>query len=118
MCFLVSFGIGVYSLVTIFRHDFTMNNDRYEQYQSNDLYSARHEKQDYNNDKKECITTEERPNDATLTIQREDAFAQALMSEQRDGWQTFVKTLIFILIDMTIFFIHWKIAKRTHVSKS
>ena len=51
-----------------------------------------------------------RPSEEELTNKRKEAFDRALVSEQRDGAQTLVKTLIFILIDIITFVVHSVVA--------
>jgi hypothetical protein len=54
----------------------------------------------------------ERPSDYDLTRMRERDYALALRSEQRSGGQGVVKAAIVIVIDMVVFYIHWRIARR------
>ncbi|MDR2240704.1 MAG: hypothetical protein LBE33_09700 [Zoogloeaceae bacterium] len=114
VCFVACLGVASYSVVQIANPNFTMHSYEYNRYQTNDAFW------------KDCgryyCSDEEkkrpRPPEAEVTKQREDAFALALASEQRDGYQTLVKTLIVILIDLVVFAAHWVIARRARVNVS
>lgn len=108
-CFVVCMGIAGYSLVVIGKPDFTMRSFEYDQFQSNDAYwkDCGH---------RYCDAKMTRPDETELTKQRTEAFARAQVSEQRDGLQTLVKTLIVMLVDVFAFFIHWSIAKRARAN--
>lgn len=110
VCFVIAAGIGSYSLIEVAKPDFTMSAYLYEQYQTNDSYwNGRGCLGPYcgNEEKKK-----ERPGEAELTRQRQDAYSHALLSEQRAGSQTLVKAVIVMLIDAVVFLLHWLIALR------
>ncbi len=108
ICFAVCLGVAGYSLIEIGKPDFTMRSYEYNQYQTNNQFW------------KDCGRTycsdEEkkrpRPSEEELTNKRKEAFDRALASEQRDGAQTLVKTLIVILIDIITFVVHWVVARK------
>lgn len=109
VCMVVTVGVGAYSLIQIVRPDFTMSAWSYDQYRSNDAFWSGCP------GRRGCGAEDKRaprPEEAVLTRQREDAFAMALASEQRDGGQTLVKAAIVALVDALAFLIHWLIARR------
>ena len=109
ICFVVATGIGGYRLLAIVKPDFTLNSYDYAHYQTNDAYWKNIAMpRGYGSQEPKP----ERPNEATLTQQRQDAYAQALVIEQRSGAQLSVKCLIVILIDTLVFSFHWVVARR------
>lgn len=113
-CFVVCLGIAGYSIIQIGKPDFTMLSHQYDQYQSNNAY--------WKNCSRGYCSDEEkkrpRPSEDELTKQRTEEFARELDSEQRNGSQTLVKTLIVMLVDALAFLIHWVIARRARASTS
>ena len=107
-CFVVCLGIAGYSLVEIAKPDFTMTSYQFDQFQSNDAYWKDCGRKYCSDDEKK----RSRPSEDELTKQRSEAFAQALVSEQRNGSQSLVKTLIVMFVDSLAFLAHWVIAKR------
>ncbi|MDD4962352.1 MAG: hypothetical protein PHI11_00385 [Gallionella sp.] len=108
ICFVVCLGVAGYSLVQIAKPDFTMRSYDFDNYQSNDTYWKM--KEGRGSCSKEDKSTI-RPSESELTKQRTEAFSLEKASEQRDGEQTLVKTLIVILVDALAFLIHWRIAR-------
>ena len=111
-CFVVCLGVAGYSLIQIEKPDFTMRAYEYNQYQTNDAFWKECGSRYCSEDEKK----KPRPNEEELTKQRKAAFDLALVSEQRDGAQTLVKTLIVILIDIITFLVHWVIARRARAN--
>lgn len=113
ICFVVCLGVAGYSLIEIVKPDFTMDSYSYNKFQTNDIYW-----ENYNgcNSCSDENKKKPRPSEDELTKQRQEALSRALMSEQRGGAQSLVKTLIIILIDIVTFFIHWLIAKRARAN--
>jgi hypothetical protein len=108
ICFVVCLGVAGYSLVQIAKPDFTMRSYDFDNYQSNDTYWKK--KEGCGGCSKEDKPTI-RPSESELTKQRTEAFSLEKASEQRDGEQTLVKTLIIMLVDALAFLIHWRIAR-------
>ena len=109
VCFVIAFGIALYSLVQIAKPEFTMSSWTYASFQTNDAYW------DSCGGRYGCGPDEkkrERPPEPELTKKREEAYSRALASEQRDGGQSLVKSLIVVLLDLAIFFGHWVLARR------
>lgn len=107
VCFVISLGVAIYSIVEIINPEFTMNSYEYKRYQSNDAYWLSRV-DDYRNKEKEM----QRPSEDELTKQRTEGYRLAVISEKRDGYQGLTKTGIIILINILVFFIHWRIAQR------
>ncbi|MCJ7603021.1 MAG: hypothetical protein MUO63_16170 [Desulfobulbaceae bacterium] len=107
VCFVISLGVAIYSIVEIINPEFTMNSYEYKRYQNNDAYWLRRV-DDYRNKEKEM----QRPSEDELTKQRTEGYRLAVISEKHDGYQGLTKTGIIILINILVFFIHWRIAQR------
>ena len=107
VCFVISLGVALYSIVEIAKPEFTMNSYQYNRYQSNDAYWLSR-LNDYGNKEKEM----QRPSEEELTKQRTEGYRLAVISEKRDGFQGLTKTAIILLIDTVVFLIHWRIARR------
>lgn len=108
ICFVVCLGVAGYSFVQIAKPDFTMRSYDFDHYQSNDTYWKMKEgRGGCSKEDKPTI----RPSESELTKQRTEAFSLEKASEQRDGEQTLVKTLIIMLVDALAFLIHWRIAR-------
>ncbi len=107
VCFVISLGAALYSIVGIASPEFTMNSYTYSRYQSNDNYwLSRGEKY------LDKGTRMNRPSEDELTRQRQEGYRLAAVSERRDGFQTLAKAIIILLINTVAFFIHWRIAGR------
>jgi hypothetical protein len=107
VCFVISLGVAIYSIVEIINPKFTMNSYEYKRYQSNDAYWLSRV-DDYRNKEKDM----QRPSEDELTKQKTEGYRLAVISEKRDGYQGLTKTAIIILINIVVFFIHWRIARR------
>ncbi|MCK5819542.1 MAG: hypothetical protein KAH18_09905 [Psychromonas sp.] len=108
ICLVIASSIGIYSIFEVTAPKFTMLSYDYAKYQSNDTYWD-----DVNNNDSKASDEAIRPNRDTLTKDRLDKFFVAIKAEQREGYQTLLKTLIFILVTGSALFIHWKIAKQS-----
>jgi hypothetical protein len=107
VCFVIALGIGVYDVVQIANPEFTLNSHEYSRHQSNDTFW---DSRRYSWETRE----KERPRlpENELTKQREESYQQALRSEQRDAFQSLTQVAIVILIDVIVFMIHWRLARR------
>lgn len=108
VCFIISLGVAIYSIIGVINPEFTMRSYEYKRYQSNDAYWLSRVDCDYQNKEKEI----QRPSEEELTKQRTEGYRLAILSEKRDGYQGLTKTGIIILINIVVFFIHWQIARR------
>jgi hypothetical protein len=114
VCLVIASGVALYCFVQLAIPQFTMSGATYSQFQTNDAYWAscapglRH-----------CASGEkskERPSESELTSGRAAGFATAIDVERRDGAQGLVKSAIFILVSLVVFFFHWQLAKRARSS--
>jgi len=102
VCAAISLGIGIYSMVEIYKPEFTMFSYQYEGHQTNELFL----KQQGYKIKTPDLSEEEK------TEMRLESYKVALNSEARSGTQRLVKVVIIIAIDIIVFIIHWIIAMR------
>ena len=101
ICFAVSLGVGLYDLLEISNPEFTLKAFKYEKHQTNDAFTKSWKKKRINKYSEEEITAK-----------REESYRVALTTESRNAMQSFIRAFIIILIDLIIFFIHWKLAGR------
>ena len=92
MCLVVALGIGIYDLVQISAPQFTL--PYYEFYQSDENFAFSHP------------NTKELPQ-AEIARRREQALADAILSERRGAMQSGVFVLIILAIDIVVFGVHW-----------
>jgi len=105
LCLVISIGIAGYSIIEIAAPKLTMNSYEYKNYQTNNAYW----KSEYSCNEKEKARV--RPSEEELTKQRLAAFALRVEGEQREGFQSLIKCLMFIFIASIALFVHWRIAK-------
>lgn len=101
ICFAVSLGVGLYDLLEISNPEFTLKSRQYEKHQTNDAFTRSWNKKQIDKYSEEEITSK-----------REDSYRVALTTESRNAIQSFIRMLIIILIDLVMFFSHWKLARR------
>lgn len=106
VCLVISIGIAGYSIVEITNPDITISAYDYDKYQSNDRYW---DSKSYGRDSK---NVEQRPPEEELTKKREKDLIIALKGERREGFQSLIGALMFILAGGVTLIIHWQIAKR------
>lgn len=109
VCFVISLGVALYSVIEIVNPEFTMSSYQFNRYQSNDAFW-----EDYRNREKEMP----KPSENELTKQRTEGYRLAVISEKRDGFQGLTKTAIILLINTVVFLIHWRIARRSRETNS
>ena len=104
VCFVIALGIGLYDLVELAYPEFSLSSYEYERHQSDEAF-MRH----WPKDKK-------RPLEGEVTKLREESFRTELRKEQRSAMQSLVQILIVLAIDVVVFFVHWRLAKRARES--
>jgi hypothetical protein len=114
VCFVVALGIAAYSMLAIAKPEFTIDSWQYLRHQTNDAYWNGHSGGGPYFGPSE--KNRERPSEPELTKEREESFARSLSNEQRSGSQTLVKCLIVMLIDATVFVLHWRVSWRARAS--
>jgi hypothetical protein len=105
ICFAVSLGIGIYDVLEMSAPKFTLKSHDFERHQTNEAFTIR-----WKEEKREKYAEEE------ITNLREESYQVALAKEQRDAIQSLIRVSIIILIDIVLFLIHWKVAKRLRES--
>ena len=115
-CFVVVLGMTLWDVVELSGPEFTIDNHTYKIHQSDEAYSesltGRH---GCDGEKK---TDYKPPEGQALTEAREKSYAQELRSERRGALQDLIKNLIILLVDLTVFVIHWKIGAYARKSAS
>lgn len=104
----IAVGFIVYSIVAAALPGFTLSGWEYSKYQSNDEFIASRPENSY--DKFKNMSEQE------ITSKREIAYGIALKAEQRDATQSIVNFSIVLLIQIILFIVHWKLAKRKRLS--
>jgi len=104
VCFVIALGIGLYDLVELAYPEFSLSSYEYERHQSDEAFMRRWPK-----DKK-------RPPEGEITKLREESYQTELRKEQRSAMQSLVQILIVLVIDVVVFFVHWRLAKRARES--
>jgi hypothetical protein len=97
MCFVVALGLGLYDLVRITWPGFTVQE--YLLWRSDEHYLM------YYPDKRSLPAAE-------VALLREEAREQALAAERRSALQRLVLLAIIVGIDVVVYGIHWRIARR------
>ena len=106
VCMAISTGVAIYDLVEITFPTFTMSAWKYDKHLSNDAYRSQMSSCGNKGEEKKTYTEEE------ITKKREASLATAIKSERRGAQQSFVTVLIIIIIDVVLFVVHWKMARR------
>jgi hypothetical protein len=98
-------ALGLYDIVGLMAPMVTQSGYVHWTYESNErmLASWRREHKD-----------EPAPSDAELTQMRLKELAAEVRSERQDRRQDLVKALCFIAVTLTVFAIHWRIARNQH----
>lgn len=96
----IAIGIIVYSIISIISPESTLSKWEYARYQSNHTFIERQPE-----------IFQGMP-DTEITLRRKEAYQIALDSEQRAGKQDIVQFSIVLLIQMVLFAVHWRLAKR------
>lgn len=131
VCATVALGIALWDVVQVTAPEFTVNNYTFENYQDNDSFRssdcaadpAREAAQaaaaaasgaaaaTVGNSVGKCGYSE-----AELGAKREREWNKQLNSEKREGFQSLVRCLIVILLDLLVFSAHWILARRARLT--
>lgn len=106
VCFVIALGIGLYDMVELAFPEFSLSSYEYDRHLSDEAFMRRWPK-----DKK-------RPPEGEITKLREESYQTELRKEQRSAMQSLVQILIVLVIDVVLFFVHWRLAKRARESPS
>jgi hypothetical protein len=107
VCLVIVLGIGLYDLVEISNPEFTISSYEYKKHQSNESFL-----------KGDCGKEKETPTDKEITRQRLASFQNLIAIERRDAFQSLTVIIIIIILNIIVFFIHWRIAKRARNSEA
>lgn len=120
----IALGIALWDVVQIAKPDFTINNFSYENHQDNESFdadgcaeyanpgaaaSAAVAEATGSGSRGRCLR---QYTESEITERREASWARALGNEQRQGFQSLVRCLIFILVVLVAFALHWRMARR------
>lgn len=111
----ISASITIYSLVGVTMPKITLNPYEYERHESNDSYWREERFSDLysslaNNGTAVQIIPE-RPSEDVLSKKRSEGFQLALQREERNMLQCFIQTVIYLLLALLVFFLHWRLIK-------
>ncbi len=104
-CFAITLGIAIYDVIQFSAPEFCMSSYDFEKHQSNEIYTRNWDKE-----KRERYTAEE------ITTLRNESYRVEILNEKRSAIQSFIMSCIVILIDVVVFFIHWKVAQKARNS--
>ena len=106
VCAVIATGFGFYDLLEIAKPEFTLSAYEYKRFQSNDTFC----RDECKNDNEDKIIDEE------ITKKRLVSYELALKNEQRDAVQSLVKVFVILVIDAGVFWLHWRLARRSRES--
>src|SRR5690606_7326346 len=106
VCLIITAGIGGYSIFRITIPEITMKTYDFDKHQTNDAFREEI--------KPSCSKSDQsavRPSDDELPKQRVASYEIEIESEKREGFQTLLRTLIYIIVSGFTLFIPSKIAQ-------
>lgn len=108
--FTITLGVGIYNIVELTNPELTMNAWEWEKYQSNDAFfdqMPRYYDENGNIDKRNNYDEDE------ITKKREGSYKIAVKSVKRGAFQSLIRVLIILTINIAVFIPHWFLAKRS-----
>src|SRR4051812_25820249 len=105
-CFVIVLGLAAWHMFEVAAPRFTITGQDYEHHQSDDSYRDWLISSHSSSDKPPYSA----PQGAALTAAREKSLAEVLHSQRRRGLQDLVQNLFFLVIDVLVFAVHWRIA--------
>ncbi len=112
ICFVIAAGVGLYALVGTLNPEFTLDSWQYDRHQNNDAFWS-NAPPPFPFDGKE--EKKARPSEQELTRQRNESFQLVIRAEQRNRMQTLIQVMIILFIDILVFIIHWRIARKARI---
>jgi hypothetical protein len=106
VCFVIALGVAVYDVIQILNPEFTLNAWQLEKHQSNEKFI------------KDWPKNKPVPLGAKLTKLRQESYKQALRVERREALQSITWASIIIVLDVGLFWAHWRLAKRERASST
>lgn len=130
VCATIALGIALWDVVQITAPEFTVNSYTFERYQDNDSFRSSDCAEDPAREAAKAAAaatgtataTAANSNgkcgysDAELSAKREQEWAKQLNGERRQGFQSLVRCLIVILLDLLVFSAHWILARRARLT--
>lgn len=111
VAFTISLGIGLYNIVQIVNPKLTMNTWDWERFSNNDTFfnNSSHLFYDKSSEQldRKYFTEDE------ITEKRENSLKLAIENEKRSALQSLIRVIIFLLITSTVYFLHWRLAKKS-----
>lgn len=107
VCFVVALGVAIYDIVKIAAPEFTLSSYEYKRHQNNDEFWRNYQYAYENRDKKV-----ERPPEDILTKQRLESYPLTIEAERRNAVQSFTIAVIILIINVIVYMVHWRIARR------
>lgn len=96
----IAVGVIIYGMVSIVTPELTLSSWEYSRYQSNNNFIENHPETFVG------VAQEE------ITQRRAEAYRIALSSEQRAGKQSIIQFSVVLLVQIILFVVHWRLAKR------
>ena len=106
----IAVGIIIYGAVSVISPELTLARWEYSKYQSNDEFIASRPDTENFSDKFKNMSAQE------ISRERDVAYRITLKAEQRDGMQSIIRFFIVLLIQIILFIVHWKLAKKQRSS--
>ena len=113
VCFVAVISVGVlsgfalYDVAQIAAPAFTLPSYQWKYYQSNERFRA------WFDSSRKVL---EGLSDEQVTKRRQDEYAAGLSVERHDGEKGLLRMVLFILVGVVAFVLHWKVAKRARDS--
>ena len=104
----IAIGVIIYSIVSVVAPKLTLPSWEYSKHQSNDEFIA--SRTDSENFSNKDMTEQE------ITRKRDESYRIALKAEHRDGIQSIIQFSIVLLIQIILFVVHWKLAKKKELA--
>lgn len=107
VCLAVATGFALYDVVRFAAPKITLAGPSYVVLQSNAAFRSGYPY---------LLRADPAPSEEEITKMRQDTYADSLKIERRTGAQALLRMVIFILVCVVVFALHWKVAKRERES--
>ena len=117
VCFVSAIALAIalctllYTLVQIFRPRFVIDRWDYQRHLSNEAFWEQKIRPTGEVSAEKPV----RPDEETLTRQREQSLQFLLQTNRHEATKLLVKVVIFIVVDVLLFASHWLIARSAHI---
>lgn len=110
--FVFTSGFLLYDIVRVVSPGFTLDRFFAERYADNNTYWEHERPRCYEGRTQNCGDSAVRPPEGDLTKRRSAGLALEQSGERRRGWQGLVQNLLLVLVNIAVFGLHWRIARR------